>query len=217
MRSGWLLTAVILGTAVVIQGCATYTSDGRTVFGGRQTRQPQGPTPEQAAVMRRDTRIAELENLTRRQRGELEEVNSSISSLSARTDDFTRQMDVRSSDVVALRTEAAALRRDVDALKAKIDAVPVSFSKMLEEQRRVIMAEVDRSVKTSIANIPKSRSSSGGSTSSGKFYEHEVQNGQTLSEIARVYEVSMEEIKRENNIKDGSLIRVGQKLLIPAK
>lgn len=167
--------------------------------------------------MRRDTRIAELENLSRRQRGELDEVSASINSLSARTDDFTRQMDARGADVVALRTEAAALRRDIEAVNAKVEAIPASFSKMLEEQRRVIMADVDRNIKTSIANIPKSRPSSGGSAGSGKFYEHEVLNGQTLSEIARVYEVLIADIMRENNIKDASLIRVGQKLLIPAK
>ncbi len=209
MRGRVMLAAALLGSAAVLQGCATYTSDGRTVFGSRQTRQPQGPTPEQAADMRRDTRIAELENLSRRQRGELDEVSASINSLSARTDDFTRQMDARGADVVALRTEAAALRRDIE--------VPASFSKMLEEQRRVIMADVDRNIKTSIANIPKSRPSSGGGAGSGKFYEHEVLNGQTLSEIARVYEVPIADIMRENNIKDASLIRVGQKLLIPAK
>ena len=79
------------------------------------------------------------------------------------------------------------------------------------------MADVDRNIKTSIANIPKSRPSQGGGAGSGKFYEHEVLNGQTLSEIARVYEVPIADIMRENNIKDASLIRVGQKLLIPAK
>jgi secreted protein with Ig-like and vWFA domain len=131
-------------------------------------------------------------------------------------DGFTRQMDARGSDVVALRAEADKLRRDIDLINNKLDAIPQTFSKLLEEQRRSIMAEVNRNISTSVANVQRQRTSSG-SSGSGKFYEHEVQSGQTLSEIARVYEVTMAEIMRENKIKDASLIRVGQKLLIPAK
>ena len=69
------------------------------------------------------------------------------------------------------------------------------------------------------AAVAAGRRTSGPSRSSGsgKFYEHEVAAGQTLSVIAREYGVSMEDVMQENNIRDASLIRVGQKLLIPVK
>ena len=70
-----------------------------------------------------------------------------------------------------------------------------------------------------VSAVAAGRRSSGSSRSSGsgKFYEHEVAAGQTLSVIAREYGVSMEDVMQENNIRDASLIRVGQKLLIPVK
>lgn len=49
-----------------------------------------------------------------------------------------------------------------------------------------------------------------------EFEVYIVQPGATLSEIARVYEVTVKEIKRANNLKS-DMLRIGQKLLIPVK
>jgi LysM repeat protein len=44
---------------------------------------------------------------------------------------------------------------------------------------------------------------------------HVVQQGETLSIIAKKYNVTVDDIVRLNNIADANLIKVGQKLLIP--
>ena len=59
-----------------------------------------------------------------------------------------------------------------------------------------------------------SQTSSQARTSSLSGYEHKVEAGQTLSEIAKAYGVSMKKIIEANKLK-GDVIRVGQILFIP--
>ena len=68
--------------------------------------------------------------------------------------------------------------------------------------------------------ITQVMSSSAGSSSpsrarGGAGYEHTVDTGQTLSEIARAYGVTMQAIIRENDLQNPDSLRVGQKLFIP--
>ena len=160
----------------------------------------------------------------RRLEAELDGVGSSISSVSQKAEASVQQVGARGSDIAALRAEIAALRREVDEQNAALKAIPASFSKLLEENNRALLADVDARVKAAASAAAAQAASSARRTSgttrssgSGKFYEHEVAPGQTLSVIAREYGVSMEEVMAENNLRDASVIRVGQKLLIPAK
>ena len=59
---------------------------------------------------------------------------------------------------------------------------------------------------------PDSRTDEG----SGEFYIHQVENGQTLSSIARKYKVKISDIKKANRLSS-DLIRIDQKLYIPKK
>ena len=160
----------------------------------------------------------------RRLEAELDGVGSSISSVSQKAEASVQQVGARGSDIAALRAEIAALRREVDEQNAALKAIPASFSKLLEENNRALLADVDARVKAAASAAAAQAASSARRTSgttrssgAGKFYEHEVAPGQTLSVIAREYGVSMEEVMAENNLRDASVIRVGQKLLIPAK
>jgi len=62
--------------------------------------------------------------------------------------------------------------------------------------------------------IPKSSSTSGGDKKSGQTIVHVVRRGESLSLIAQRYGVSVAQIAKLNGIKNTSLIRVGQKLVI---
>ena len=101
-----------------------------------------------------------------------------------------------------------------DALAFLNKIVPQNISKLLGEQEKQIMSQVDKK----IASIKSSRSTSSSTARvnyDGPCYEHVVEAGQTISEIAQAYKVSQREIMDVNNIKDASRIRVGQKLYIP--
>ena len=50
----------------------------------------------------------------------------------------------------------------------------------------------------------------------GAYYKHKVTQGETLSAIARAYEVSVNDIKQTNRLKN-NIIRIGQILHIPKK
>ena len=213
---GGVQFAGMVAVALGVSGCITDQNGGGGAFLGRSTA-PSGPSPQQIAESRRESRISELEQSVNRLRSEVDAMGASLNSLSARTDAFSRQFDARSADTVALRGELAASREELRSVKAKLDGIPGTFSKLLDEQGKSIRADVDRSVQARIKAIPAAPSGQRSASRSGKFYEHEIGAGQTLSEIASVYGVSVETIVSENNIKNASLIRAGQKLLIPAK
>ena len=215
-----LHAAIFALLALAAAGCVTTDETGRTVLGVPR-RQPdvRQPSPRQVEETRREARMVELENTVRRLEAELDGVGTSINSVAQKADASAQQGTARAADVAALRAEIAALRRDLDEQNAALKAIPASFSKLLEENNRALLADVDARVKAAVSAVTAGRRTSGPSRSSGsgKFYEHEVAAGQTLSVIAREYGVSMEDVMQENNIRDASLIRVGQKLLIPVK
>jgi LysM repeat protein len=116
--------------------------------------------------------------------------------------------------MVATSRELEAIRATQKQLSGSVDAIPQNISKLLGEQEKQIMSQVDKK----IASVKSSRSSSSSTTRvnyDGPCYEHVVEAGQTISEIAQAYKVSQREIMDVNNIKDASRIRVGQKLYIP--
>ena len=214
--------------AFVLGGCTSYTDEtGRIVFRPRQSETSE----EQVDQLRRDARLSELESAVTGLRSDVEEINASVNSVSSRTDATLRQTDSRSTEsLTALRAEVVSLNERLNAVETKLNAIPTSFSKLLDEQRASIMADVDKSIRAKVTSSSSSSgsrrtsssassgsSSSGSSGGTGRYYEHQVEEGQTLSEIAKAYSVSVSEILNENNIKDASTIRVGQKLLIPAK
>lgn len=51
---------------------------------------------------------------------------------------------------------------------------------------------------------------------SDKGYEHVVEQGETLSAIAKAYSVSSADIMAANNLQSADMLRIGQKLFIPA-
>lgn len=207
----------IVAVSLGIAGCITDSGEGGGSFlGHSQSSAQRGPTPQQVADARRESRVSELEQSVSRLRSEVDAAGTSLNSLSSRTDAFSRQFDARSADTVALRGEIAACREELRGLKAKLDSIPATFSKLLAEQEKSIRADVDSTITARIKAVSVASSGQRSTSRSGKFYEHEVGTGQTLSEIAHVYGVSVETIISENNIKNASLIRAGQKLLIPA-
>lgn len=68
-----------------------------------------------------------------------------------------------------------------------------------------------------IASSPGAAGAGGAASTGGEQgYEHVVEKGQYLSTIAKAYGVTVDEIKRANNLKS-DVLQVGQKLFIPKK
>lgn len=208
---------LLSASAVFMAGCV---SDG-TFFGQNSKKQQQQQLEQrkqQIAVINRDNRITELENSLIVIRSEFESMNNAIVMQNQRIAELesmlARESNTHANDQVATSRELESIRATQKQLSANVEAIPQNISKLLSQQEKQIMAQVDQKV----ASV-KSSKGRGSSTASvnydGPCYEHEVEAGQTLSEIAQAYKVSQKEIMEVNNIKDASRIRVGQKLYIP--
>lgn len=221
-----------LAAAALAAGCYTDQS-GAVRFG----RRPSGPPPQELRMRQLETNNAELQRQLRSMQAELEGVGMSVSSVSARSAENERAANARGQDAIAMRSDMAALERRVAALESSVAKVPGTISSALSSEHQAIVADVNKAlaaseqrtnkaIRDAVRSAPSSSggSSGGGSRKSpsgppraGEFYEWTVEPGQTLSQIAAAFGVSVQTIMKDNGIKDASKLRAGQVLYIQAK
>ena len=189
-----LRTAAIIVVAAALSGCETlYNASSRS---------QEADTAAARAAMERQqlSRDAEIAKAAAQSAEEhLQQIDMRL----ARLEENLRQANAASgSNISALqreldsvRSEAASLRADRETLKKEIIG---EVAKLLAAQQK--------------SATPATPSRAAAQSESG--YEHKVQAGQTLSAIAQAYGVSVEKIKKANNLKN-DVIRVGQVLFIP--
>lgn len=115
-------------------------------------------------------------------------------------------------DIVALRRDLQMVRSERETLKREItDDLAGRIEKIAARQQAEINAA------RAVSSAPARTAAGAATTASarGGGYEHKVERGQTLSEIARGYGKSMDAIMKANKISNPSSIRVGQVLFIP--
>lgn len=116
----------------------------------------------------------------------------------------------------ALEKENSNLKQEIANLKKQVSALTVS-NESYEKTLKKISSNLDTlsSIESSgnKSTFQKNNSSSNVSTS---YAEYEVQKGATLSAIAAAYGVTVNEIKKANNLKNDNL-RIGQILKIPVR
>jgi LysM repeat protein len=114
-----------------------------------------------------------------------------------------------------LQTTSTGDQAELRDLKASVSRLEQTVS-TLEASRTQDRQEIANSVARRMADVMKSQPTGRtGSSTSESGYEHTVQAGQTLSEIAAAYKVSVSAIMKANNISKPEALRVGQKLFIP--
>ncbi|MFM8685055.1 MAG: LysM peptidoglycan-binding domain-containing protein, partial [Bacteroidota bacterium] len=64
-------------------------------------------------------------------------------------------------------------------------------------------------------NISLNSSTGTGTNKRSKKVVHKVKSGETLSEIARRYRVSLSSLMKANRIKSSHILKIGQRLKIP--
>ena len=81
-----------------------------------------------------------------------------------------------------------------------------------EAQMKAILSKIDKLAATPppVVTVPTPVSTE------AEYDIYEVQKGATLSVIAKAYEVSVQDIKKANNLKS-DVLQIGQKLKIPRK
>ena len=129
----------------------------------------------------------------------------------------------------AVQDENAELETRVISLERKIAELQETNQKLLNEvaavkrqsaadadareaQMKAILSKIDK-----LAATPPPAVTVPTPVSTGTEYDiYEVQKGATLSVIAKAYEVTVQDIKKANNLKS-DMLQVGQKLKIPRK
>ena len=114
----------------------------------------------------------------------------------------------KSSDAAQLE----ALAKKVDEQNAKIDALSQQILK-LEQQISHIRPGVMIGENTPAA--PTGAASPGSLPSAMSGTTHTVARGETLTSIAKMYKVSVDELQKANHIEDGRKLQAGQTIAIP--
>ncbi len=150
------------------------------------------------------------------------------------------QLAVNQDEIVQrlLKVEAgssseAALRAEIEALRAEIAELRASLRREQDAMRREIVADLAKRISTltppppaPVAHAVATRPSAGGRPAQhqppppveiGPHYEYVVEKGQTLSLIAEGFGTSVQKILAANPGLKPNMLRVGQKLIIPAE
>ena len=114
---------------------------------------------------------------------------------------------VKSADAVQLE----ALTKKIDEQNVKIDALSQEILK-LEQQISHMRPGVMIGESTPSAH-PAAPAGSPSHPMSGNT--HTVARGETLTSIAKMYKVGIDELQKTNNIEDGRKLQAGQTIVIP--
>ena len=110
-------------------------------------------------------------------------------------------------------TQLEALAKKIDEQNAKIDALSQEILKLEQQLSHsrpgVMIGEASPAPATGTAlAAPVPHSAAGGNT-------HTVARGETLTSIAKMYKVTVDDLQKANNIEDGRKLQAGQTIIIP--
>jgi LysM repeat protein len=136
-----------------------------------------------------------------------QEMNRLIQQVNAATVDQSR----------TVQSQLQGLNASMDELQRRIRAVDAAR----EADKKEIVETLSKRVSSVLATQP-SRSSAPAASAprrqvSSEGYEHVVEPGETLSAIAKAYGVRTDDIIQANNMKSADVLRVGQKIFVPAR
>ena len=130
-----------------------------------------------------------------------------------------QQVKLMQDDNATLQAAVLDLKKQVNVLTAKAQ----NTDRELEALRKQIAADAEtrkaqlNKLADKLTNQPVQRTQAPAQEiPQGEFIEHTVEPGTTLSALSKAYGVTVSDIKKANRLSSDN-IRVGQKLLIPAK
>ena len=176
--------------------------------------------PDARAAYQQQQAIQEVQRLAQ----QFDQMESNFESISARMNRLENG------------NSAADMRAEISGLKAQI----AEIKREQENMRREIVAEISRKRAGLLAQrqpppaastpAPVSHGRTVGGTGAkpqpakparavpeGPYYEHVVVSGQTLTEIAKGYETTVQKILAANPGLKANALKVGQKVIVPAE
>lgn len=146
-------------------------------------------------------------------------------------DALQHQSEQTGTKLTTLQEAVTKLEKENGQLRAKLSKLEDQLSALQEaqaKQQKTLLAEIKKLLKDQqpasapTASTPPARPKTASVPvgDSEQWYMHVVEKGQTLSAIAQAFreqgvEVTVDDIRKANKIKQDNLIQVGQTLYIP--
>ena len=102
-----------------------------------------------------------------------------------------------------------ALAKKIDEQNAKIDALSQEILKLEQQISHIRPGIMIGESTPATANAAATSHPAAGNT-------HTVARGETLTSIAKMYKVTVDELQKANNIEDGRKLQAGQTISIPS-
>ncbi|HMP72109.1 MAG TPA: LysM peptidoglycan-binding domain-containing protein [Kiritimatiellia bacterium] len=156
------------------------------------------------------------------QRADSELMAENFRAIRARLDMIEQDMLELQRRINAVATEQPAgltaqfhgINQALEELNRKINSVDAAR----QADKREIVDSLSQRIATVMASSrPAPAASQARRPISNEGYEHTVQPGETLSAIATAYGARVSDIVQANNLTSADVLRVGQKLFIPAR
>lgn len=153
-----------------------------------------------------------LEEKSRQMNGRVEGVEMQLEDVQRTMDELRRE----TSGSGQAMTDATSSR--LDALETKLSNLEVNRERDRQEIIDKLTEKITAIMNTRPSTVPVSAPRTTGprpTTTSEYGYEHQVQPGETLSQIAASYGVSMQSIIDANTIQNANDVKAGTKLFVP--
>jgi LysM repeat protein len=155
------------------------------------------------------TMFDDMQTEQARSRMEAESLRVSTSRLNEKVAGLQQAQEQMFRDIADLRRQIEQADAAGDTRRADVESRLKATEQAWEKGRQEIIDALSKR----IADVMNRQSREQPLPVTG--YEHVVKTGETLSEIARTYGVSMSAVVQANNLPNPDSIRVGQKLFIP--
>lgn len=154
-----------------------------------------------------------IETASAKQAMTVQNMEANIQRLSAQMDEVMRAQSQMEQRLGTIESGGGGGKDEIIALRKDLEILRSSNANLRKEIVDELSGKIARMQPGTSATSSARSSKTPSKNRAG--YEHKVEKGQTLSEIARGYGTSVDAILKANNLTLKSTLRVGQTLFIP--
>lgn len=117
--------------------------------------------------------------------------------------------------IETLEMEVAQLNRELETQRQSSERRSAQLERTVQENKQQLIAQLSAQIEQLIQKATLAPKAPAPSAPSDYGFEHVVQPGETLSAIAKAYNVTTHAIIQANQLSNPNRLAVGQKLFIP--
>lgn len=167
-----------------------------------------------AGLMAYDNSQVQLITMVKNNEAAVNSLSQQMSYLQDRCSSLELQVSQLKQALAVARQNNSQMQSDITVLRQQLGEDKAQMQKSLNTAVDRIANETSKAVSSAVKSSKNAQSAIPATAATGKFYVYKVQEGATLTTIAKAYKVSVESIKKVNKLKDHTL-STGQVLYIP--